>query len=187
MHGQSRILFENIWPYATTTRKSGLLSHAEKFNSVLICSGWRTGMPSSLARIFTGDGVISCFLPTGLSGCEITWVTMNAGSCASVQREGQANCGVPQKTMLRGGMVEEECTGRLGAGSSAEHARAPIPNLRKMNILETQIRISYHSLLCSTSTKPHRRLRKWKKPRASFACAMQILMAMHWGRSLALH
>ena len=63
----SNTSFGIIFPYDTTTRKS----NEPVISFVLGFCGWINGTLCSIAQRFVGGGVISRFLPAGLSGLQI--------------------------------------------------------------------------------------------------------------------
>src|SRR5262249_41679890 len=58
------------------------------------------GIPAETATCFTGGGTISFSRPRGRSGCVNTAPTSKSFKVRKCFRQGTANCGVPQKTIL---------------------------------------------------------------------------------------
>src|ERR1700733_2184486 len=73
-------------------------------SSARIFCGWYTGMPAATAASFTGELDVTWPRPRMRSGCVTTPSTLNSPRTSSSHRVGRANAGVPQKTILSGGM-----------------------------------------------------------------------------------
>src|SRR3984885_12192688 len=73
-------------------------------SSARIFCGWYTGMPAATAASFTGELDVTWPRPRMRSGCVTTPSTLNSPRTSSSHRVGRANPGVPQKTILSGGM-----------------------------------------------------------------------------------
>src|ERR1700686_1407589 len=90
-----------IWPYATTTSRSGFNFRNRLTGSASrIRGGWYTSSPSCSAATFTCGAVRFIPRPAGRSGCVITsWIEWPASLRA--RRDGTANSAVPAKTIFR--------------------------------------------------------------------------------------
>ena len=89
-----------IFPYATTTSRSGRQARSCSTTASSSRSGWSTGMPYSAATALTGGAAGSSPRPWGRSGWVMTPTTRTC-RCRSSSRLGTAKAGVPMKTTRR--------------------------------------------------------------------------------------
>ncbi len=90
-------------PYAAVKNRSGFNLVSSLTVSWLGLLVSIIGMLFCCAHVFTGDGVITCFLPTGLSGCVTTAIGVRLHSF-NLFNIGMHSSGVPKKT-IRGLLV----------------------------------------------------------------------------------
>src|SRR5215831_3963750 len=109
--GVSRAALGMNCPNATTMPRSARRSRSQaSAGSSPICSGWRSGAPSSRAAAATGVGSSIRPRPRGRSGCETTPASVCRVS-DNARRAGTANSGVPRNTRRSG----ESAAGMAGA------------------------------------------------------------------------